>query len=274
MTAILLGLSAGLSWGVSDFFGGLASRRGRVAACVALAQIVGSIILALVLLVRWEPIPPLREMGLGLAAGCFGGLGLAAFYRGLAIGTMSLVAPVAAIGAVIPVGSGLLRGERPGALVLAGVALALLAAVLVSRTGEAHSRRGLGHAAAAAVGFGFFFALLAPAAETDALWATGAARCASVPLVVILALAMGGGLRPGEGQVALILGAGVLDVSANVLYAFGTREGLTSVVAVLGSLYPVATVILARTLLHERMGRLQTVGVAAALGGVALIAAG
>jgi drug/metabolite transporter (DMT)-like permease len=274
VTAIFLGLSAGLSWGISDFFGGLASRRGRVAVCVALSQIVGTLILAMVLLARMEGPPPARELALGLAAGCFGGMGLVAFYRGLAIGTMSLVAPVAAMGAVIPVGSGLARGERPGALVALGVVLALVAAILVSRTGEAHSRRGLGHASVAAVGFGLFFALLAPAAETDALWATGAARCASVPLVAALALAFGGGVRPREGQVALIAGAGVLDVTANVLYAMGTQRGLTSVVAVLGSLYPVATVVLARSLLDERLGRAQMTGVAVALTGVALIAAG
>jgi drug/metabolite transporter (DMT)-like permease len=274
VSALLLGLSASLSWGVADFFGGVASRRGRVAATVALLHTIGSLALGVVLLVRGEGPPPMSEMALGLVAGCGGGLGLMAFYRGLAIGAMGLVAPVSALGVIIPVGWGIARGERPGALVAVGLVLALLAAVLVSRTGEKHSRRGLGHAALAAVGFGFFFVFLAPAAETDALWATGAARCASVPIVIALALMMGGTLRPGGGQMTLIVVAGLLDVGANVLYALATQRGLTSVVAVLGSLYPVATVVLARVVLHERLSRLQAVGAAGALAGVALIATG
>lgn len=276
MSALLLGLSASLSWGVADFFGGVASRQGRVAATVALLHLIGSLALAGVLVVRGEGPPPLSELGLGLIAGCGGGLGLMAFYRGLAIGAMGLVAPISALGVVIPVGWGIARGERPGALVVVGLMLALAAAVLVSRTGEAHSRRGLGHAALAAVGFGIFFLFLSSAAETDALWATGAARCASVPIVIALALIMGGTLRPGggRGQMRLIAVAGLLDVTANVLFAIATQRGLTSVVAVLGSLYPVATVILARVVLHERLSRIQAMGAAGALAGVALIATG
>lgn len=274
MSALILGLSASLSWGVADFFGGVASRHGRVAATVALLHLIGSLALAGVLLVRGEGPPPISELGLGLLAGCGGGLGLMAFYRGLAIGAMGLVAPISALGVVIPVGWGIARGERPGALVLAGLVLALLAAVLVSRTGEARSRRGLGHAAFAAMGFGIFFLFLSPAAETDALWATGAARCASVPIVIALALIMGGTLRPGGGRMWMIVIAGMLDVAANVLYAVATQRGLTSVVAVLGSLYPVATVILARVVLHERLSPIQAMGAATALAGVALIATG
>jgi drug/metabolite transporter (DMT)-like permease len=276
VSALLLGLSASLSWGVADFFGGVASRRGRVAATVALLHLIGSLALAGVLLVRGEGPPPTGELALGLLAGCGGGLGLMAFYRGLAIGAMGLVAPISALGVVIPVGWGIARGERPGALVVVGLALALLAAVLVSRTGEAHTRRGLGHAAFAAVGFGIFFLFLSAASETDALWATGAARTASVPIVIALALIMGGTLRPGggQGQMRLIVVAGVLDVGANVLFAIATQRGLTSVVAVLGSLYPVATVVLARVVLHEKLSGVQAIGAATALAGVALIATG
>lgn len=274
VSALLLGLSASLSWGVGDFFGGLASRRGNVAATVVLLHFIGSLALAVVILVRGVGPPPIEELAFGWAAGLGGGLGLMAFYRALAVGAMGLVAPVSALGVVIPVGWGIARGERPGALVVAGLVLALVAAVLVSRSGEARSRRGLGLAAFAAVGFGFFFLFLSKAAETDALWGTAAARSMSVPVVIVLALAMGGGLRPGKGSMALIVGAGLLDVTANVFYAVATQRGLTSVVAVLGSLYPVATAILARVFLHERLNRLQALGAFAALAGVALIAAG
>jgi drug/metabolite transporter (DMT)-like permease len=276
VSALLLGLSASLSWGVADFFGGIASRRGRVAATVAMLHLIGSLALAAVLLIRMQGPPPLHEMALGLAAGCGGGLGLMAFYRGLAIGAMGLVAPISALGVVIPVGWGIANGERPGPVVVAGLVLALVAGVLVSLTGDAHSRRGVGHAALAAVGFGLFFAFLAPAAETDALWATGAARCASVPIVIALALIVGRTLKPGggDGQMRLIVTAGLLDVSANALYAMATQRGLTSVVAVLGSLYPVATAVMARIFLNERLTRPQILGAAAALVGIALIAGG
>lgn len=274
MLPVVLGLSAGISWGIADFFGGLASRRGRVAACVAAAQLAGLLLLGAVLAARRTGPPPADGIVLGLAAGAFSALGLVAFYRGLAVGAMSLVAPVASVGAVVPLASGLASGERPSPLAGIGVAAALAGTVLVARARGPLAPRGLGLALLAAAGFGGFLAIIAPAAETDQVWAVTASRVTAVPLVAGAALASGGALTVTRGQLPLVLAAGVLDSLANLLYAVGTQRGLVSLVAVLASLYPVATVVLARTVLGERVTGAQGAGIALALGGVALIAAG
>jgi drug/metabolite transporter (DMT)-like permease len=273
MLAIALGLSSGLLWGVGDFLGGTASRRSAALGVAALSQAIGA---AAVLLVPAAvgAVPPWGDLAFGLMAGVCGGVGIVAFYRALSVGTMSLVAPVSALGALVPVAYGLASGERPGTVALAGVALAVGGATLAARVPGPAGTRGLGLACLAALGFGGFYAFLAPAAEADALWAVGFARFASVPLLVGLVLLRVMPARVRRGDLPLIAGAGVLDAAANVTYALGTQRGYVSVVAVLGSLYPVTTVALAQVVLRERIGRVQAAGVAAALAGVVLIAAG
>jgi uncharacterized membrane protein len=272
--AILLGLGSSLSWGVADFLGGVASRRGGVLAVVVLSQAAGLVVLlVLVGALRVGP-PPAHEYALGMAAGALGAGGLVAFYRALAVGSMSLVAPLAALGALVPVTAGVVGGDRPHAATAAGLALAIAGAVLAGRAPGPATRRGVGLALIAAAGFGGFFVLLAPAAEHEPLWATLAARTASVPLVALVAVTAGASLRlPLQLAPAVVL-AGLLDATANVSFGAASQRGLVSVVAVLGSLYPVATVALARTILGERLGRVQAAGVATALAGVALVAAG
>ena len=256
MLAIALGLISGLSWGVADFMGGLASRRAAVLTVVALSQAVG-LVLALVALAVLRPeVPPVSEIVYGMLAGLSGVVGLVAFYRAMSVGNISLIAPISALGAVVPLTLDLASGNAPGALSLTGmvVALALLAAL----------------------GFGGFFSLLALAASSSALWSLASARLGSAPLAVFVALAVGGaaGLVMTRRTLVLVVAAGVLDAAANLLFAAGSQRGLVSVVAVLGSLYPVATVALAGLVLHERLGRLQAAGAGVALAGVALIAAG
>jgi len=272
--AIVLGLGSSLSWGVADFLGGLASRRVGALTVVAVSQLAGLVVLAAILAVRREPVPPASDLGLGAAAGAVGAAGLAAFYRALAVGSMSLVAPVAALGAVIPVAVGVAGGDRLGPATAIGLPLALAGAVLVGRARGPATRRGLRLAVVAALGFGLFFTLLAPAADHDVLWASAMARVASVPTVVIAALVTGAGLALPRRLAPVVVFAGLLDTTANVSFAAASQRGLISVVAVLGSLYPVATVALARAVLGERVGRAQAAGVAAALAGVVLIAAG
>lgn len=272
--AILLGLGSSLSWGVADFCGGLASRRSRVLAVVLLSQAAGLALVLLVVALRGGGPPPARDMALGAAAGASGAVGLAAFYRALSVGAMSLVAPIAALGVIVPVATGLAGGDRPGALSAAGAVVAVGGAVLAGRAPGPASRRGLRLAALAAICFGGFFALLAPAADRDPLWAVCAARFASVPLLVIAAVVLRQGVAVGRADLPLVVAAGLLDASANISFAAASREGLLSVVAVLSSLYPVATVVLARTVLGERLGRAQALGVGAALTGVGLIALG
>lgn len=275
MLAIALGLASSLSWGVADFFGGLASRRAPAIAVVAFSQAAG-LAVALVALAATRPAPPsAAAYGLGVAAGVTGVVGLAAFYRGLAVGTMSLVAPISALGALLPLAIDLAAGRSPGALALAGMVVALAGTSLAASAPGPATRRGLGLAAIAALGFGGFFVLLAEAADDGgALWSIISARCGSVPFALIAVAALGVGRAVGRGVWPLVVVAGVLDASANLMFAAGSQRGLVSVVAVLGSLYPVVTVALAALALHERLGRLQALGAAVALAGVVMIAAG
>jgi drug/metabolite transporter (DMT)-like permease len=275
MLAVLLGLASSASWGLADFLGGVASRRAPALAVVAFSQAVG-LLLALALLVVLRPdVPAPGDLLLGALAGLSGVAGLVAFYRGMAVGSISIVAPVSALGALVPLTLDLARGRDPGALALAGMAVALAGAALAARAPGPASRRGIGLALVAAVGFGAFFALLGEASDgAGALWALAAARTGSAPPAVAAVLVLGTATGILRGRLlGMVVLAGMLDAGANLLFALGTTRGLVSVVAVLGSLYPVVTVALAGAVLGERLSRLQAAGAALALAGVVVIAA-
>jgi drug/metabolite transporter (DMT)-like permease len=275
VTAVILATACAVVYGTADFFGGLATRRSRVLAVVALSQLAG---LALIL-VLLPALPGLFSGGAlawGLGAGLSGAAGLVLFYRALARGVMSVVAPTTAVtSAALPVMYGLARGERPAPLALAGVVLALGSVLLVSQdrtTGKGGSRGSVVTALAAGAGFGGFFILLDIAPDGAGLWPLVGARVSSIMLVVGLALATRRALRPSAGSMPIILAAGVLDMVANVLYLLAKQQGLLSLVVVLVSLYPASTLLLARQVLGERLHAIQVTGVACALGAVALIA--
>ena len=275
MTAVILATACAVVYGTADFFGGLATRRSRVLAVVALSQLAGLALIVALLAV----LPGAVSGGAllwGLAAGLSGAIGLVLFYRALATGVMSVVAPTTAVtSAALPVVFGLASGERPALLALVGVVLALGAVLLVSQNPAAN---GKGSASAtltslaAGAGFGGFFILLAMAPDAAGLWPLVGARASSITLVVLLALATRRTLRPSAGSLRVIVAAGVLDMAANVLYLLAKQEGLLSLVAVLVSLYPASTLLLARHVLGERLHAIQLAGVACALGAVALIA--
>jgi drug/metabolite transporter (DMT)-like permease len=281
MLAIALGLGSSLFWGLADFGGGLQSRRYPVVAVLFVSQAVGLAGIAAVVALSGEPAPPLADLWPAAAGGIGGLLALAAFYRALAIGTMSIVAPISATGSAVPVIVGLATGERPSALQLVGIVSAGVGVVLASREAphedEARARAGrasIGLALVAALGFGAFFVGMDRAADVDVLWAMLAARVADAALLVPVALILRPALHIPPRALAVLAVIGILDLTANGLYAWGTTQGLLSVVAVLGSLYPLATVLLARAVLGERIRRVQEIGVASALAGVVLIAAG
>lgn len=224
--------------------------------------------------------PPAAAVGWAAFAGSAGIIALGCFYRALAIGTMSVVAPISATGAAVPVLVGLAEGERPGALQIAGMAVALGGVILASREpieeGAAPpNRAAIGLALVAALGFGTFFVGIDRAsAIAEVPWVIVVQRVCSLTLLVIAALIARPQL-PRDGASLLILGAvGLLDLGANGLYALATTHGLLSVVSVLGSLYPAVTVVLARIVLAERIARVQEVGVVLALAGVIAISAG
>jgi drug/metabolite transporter (DMT)-like permease len=277
VTAIALALGASLAYGLGDFVGGLKSRALHVLAVLALSQLAG---LAAVLV--WVAVSSDQWFGWDGAAwaagaGIGGATGLAALYRGLAIGAMGIVAPISALAAAIPFAVGVLGGERPRALQVAGIAVALAGVAVASREPAASGggrAAGVGLALVAALGFGFYFVFLDRAAEESVPYAVACARSTSFALALGAALVLSVGLRVGAVHLPAIALVGLCDVGANVLFALASTRGYLSVVSVLTSLYPIVTVALAAVVLRERIAPTQRAGVAAALAGAALITAG
>jgi drug/metabolite transporter (DMT)-like permease len=280
--AALLALVSAVGYGISDFSGGLASRR---APAIAIVLVSNSLTLAIALFaVALLPGSAyhLGDVSWGVAAGTVGVVGVILLYRGLAIGPMSVVAPLTAVlSAIVPVAVGVLRGERPGALALSGVALALPAMVLIGRQSNARSagrvsRGALLSALAAGISFGGFYVLLAQTGSDGGAWPLVGQRAASVAVLLALtgvAVRRGLPALPQGRTLVLAVIAGVTDFVANLTYVLATHRGLLALVAVLSSLYPAATVLLARAILRERLDRGQLGGLLIAGVAVALIAA-
>lgn len=249
MLPLVLAFGSGMGWGTADFLGGLSARRLPLITVSLVSQAAGLAFLGLVVAVRGEGPNDTDALLFGLAAGFIGAGGLSALYRALAIGRMSVVAPTAALSGTVPVAWGLLRGER--------------------------DTRGLGLALVAAITLGAFMVLLHEAGRSDPAWGSLMVRAGAISVLGVAFLVRRPSLRiraPDAGRLGLL---GVLDNGANLAFAFAADAGgLLALTSVLGSLYPVATVLLARFVLHERLARLQAVGVVAALAGVVLIAAG
>ena len=275
-----MALVAALVYGAADFAGGMASKRTTTWSVVILSQACGLAVLLIVFpfLPVASPVP--SDLWWGAIAGIAGVLGVGFLYRGLAIGRMSVVSPITAVlAAALPVAWGSLRGERAALPAYAGIALALLAVVLVSAASHdtgAQTVRGLPpgifEALLAGAGFGIMFIVLAHTSAHAGMWPLVAARGASVPLVALAAVIVRAPLRPARGALPAIALAGVFDMSANVLYLLATKFTLLAVAAVLTSLYPAATVLLAFAVLRERLNARQWCGVACAAAGVGLIA--
>jgi drug/metabolite transporter (DMT)-like permease len=279
--AFIFGLGAALCWGTADFFGGLLARRLPTLVVVFWSQLAGGVSVWLLLLGLGQR-PEWTSVVWGMGAGLFGGSALLCFYRGLAVGAMSIVAPIAASGAVVPVVVALLRGELPTAPVLLGVLVAIVGIVLVSlpsgSTLHPSGRPGLVLllALGAALGFGMFFVVVDQGvAEGGApLWVVAGTRLGSLPMLALLIVLSQRPFHwPGRRLIGLVP-VGLLDTTANACFAFATTLGNLGVVSVLSSLYPVATVLLARLVLAERLARTQSAGVVLALAGVALMSAG
>ena len=279
MGAIGLGFASAVVWGFADFLGGLKSRQLPLLMVLFVSQATALVVVAAIAIGRGEGIPePGTVVPWAVAAAVAGTVGLAAFYRGLSVGAMGVVAPISSCAAIIPVVVGIATGERPGALQLAGVAVAVAGVAATSYEPGATVRKaataGVGLALVAALGFGLFFVALDRAADRDLLWTLLIGRMTSSSVLGAGVLFARPSFRMTDRDLRAVMLVGLLDVSANGLYAAGTSIGLVSVVAVLGSLYPVTTVVLARVFLGERLRPSQRAGAVAALTGVALISAG
>lgn len=279
MTGIALALGASVSWGISDFLGGLQSRRFSAFSVLLVSQPVGAVLAYLVVLLAADESLSAEEFAAAAAGGAAVLLGLGAFYRGMALGSISIVATVGALGVLVPIVAGLVRGESPGAVQALGAAIAIGAVILVSREPDPEwreaNRTAIGFAAIAALGFGVFLLLVDRAAETDPVWAVAAARTGGVALLAVAAISARPRLPRARGPVLLaLLAIGVFDILANTLFAFASTEGILPLVSVAASLYAAVTVLLARVFLGERLAPSQRLGVLLALAGVAMIAAG
>lgn len=276
--AVLLALAGAASWGVGDFFGGLASRRAHVLTVLALSQLAGLVGAAVWVLASGDAWPGLDDALPAAGAGIAGAIGLAALYQGMAIGAIGIVAPISAASPVVPLAVDATNGNVPTGLQWLGIAVALAGIVVLSRTpgGRRRGRLAAGAALAlvAALCFGAFVVGLDAAAEASVPWTIAVARAGSVGCVVAVALVLGTTFRTPRSLLPAILLVAIFDTGANVLVATATTKGLAGIVAVLSALYPLVTILLARLVLEERLDAARRLGALAALAGAALVAAG
>lgn len=279
MVAVLLSLVASAAWGCSDFVGGLFSRRLPMPSVLFVVEVGGLLTAGTILLVSGDAFPDGYHALVALAAGLVGIAGLAIFFTALTLGTMSIVAPLSATGALVPVAVGVATGDEITAIVSAGLALTLVGIVLAGREADdderdaRDDRKAIVLAIIAALCFGTFFVAYDTAADASVPWAIVLARLPAIPLVGLVVWRRRMPLPRGQDLVRLTAAA-QLDCVATSLYAVAITKGALSIVGVIGSLYPVTTVLLARFVLGERLQRVQAAGVAAALLGVALVSVG
>jgi drug/metabolite transporter (DMT)-like permease len=307
MLAIALALGASLCWGSGDFLGGLTTRRASLWAVIVGSQAVGLVGATLVVVLAGRGWPGLHAVWPVMLGGLASVVAISCFYKALAIGSMSIVAPISATNALIPFLVGLAVGERPSAAQLAGVALAAAGVLLVAseraRAGDtigvaalpnepaveptaitaagaaAHvprrnQRRAIVLALTAAVAMGLVLVGYDATARHDPLWAMLGGRISSVVVFAMVFLVLRPRLEMSRSALPFIVAVGLLDTGANGLFALATTQGYLSLVAVLASVYPVVTVLLAYGLLRERIAPHQMVGAVGTLAGIALIAAG
>ncbi len=274
--AALLALASSVLWGSSDFLGGLLTRGRSAYAVVAGSQFFGLLTIVLVAAVAGDLTAPLGYLPWAVGAGLSGGVGLVAYYAALSSGTMGVVAPIASMGAAVPVVLGVINGDRPSPVQVAGIVLALVGVAAASgpELSGGTTRRPVLLATLAGVGFGFALYAIGRGADHNGVMTLVGMRASTVTLFAIAALALRttGGVRPRDAGALALVGIG--DVLANLLYALATTRGLLSIAAALTSFYPVVTVLLARWFLEERLRWVQWAGVGLALGGVAMLSAG
>jgi drug/metabolite transporter (DMT)-like permease len=270
MSAIVLALAASLAWGASDFLAGVKTRELAVVWVLMVSQVTGLVLVTVAAIASGNPLPGGDAVLWAAGAGVAELIGFAAFYRAMAIGTMSVVAPLSATAALVPIAVGLAAGDAPTIVQAGGMLLALAGAALASSERGRGKAAGVGLALIAALAFGVFFVGVDQAADDGPLWAVAINRFAavSVLIAVIATLRPAPLARPSYAPLVLV---GVLDVAANVMFAIAVTVGMAGMVSVLGSLYPLATVVLARAVLHEHVTGSQRTGVMAALTGIALV---
>ncbi|WP_088320361.1 DMT family transporter [Kineosporia sp. R_H_3] len=275
--AAVLALLSSLLWGTADFGGGLVTRRLPALAVVAWSQAAALVLVGAVALFTGASDAPTGWLPWAVMAGVAGPLGLVLFYTALSTGTMGVVSPIAALGGVVPVVAGLLSGDRPSLLQWLGMAVALGGAVLASgpELSGGTKARAVVLAALAGLCFGVCVYGIARGAESSSVMTLVGMRVVSVGLAVALGLALRTTGGVSRADLPALAAVGLADAGANILFGLAaSRDEMVSIVSVLGTLYPVATVLLARYVLGERMLGVQRAGVGVAMAGVVLLAVG
>ncbi|KMO78866.1 hypothetical protein BST22_16365 [Mycolicibacterium chubuense] len=284
---ILLALGSSLMWGMADFLGGKSSRGRPTVVVVLISQLAGFLVALVAALVSGSSDAPTGYVPWAMGAGLAGAAAVGLFYRALAIGTMGIVAPIAALGVIIPVLIDIIGGTVPSALCLVGIVVAIVGVVVTARPADSGARtrrhtRSIMLAIGAAAGFGLLQFAIAGGSTYSTVMTMLVMRSASIPVLCLAAVLTlrsrhrhhGPARRFPPGVIVVLIIIGIFDVCANLAFAQATVSGALSVVAVLGSLYPAATVLLARIIDHERMSIMQNLGVGGAMAGVVMIAAG
>ena len=276
LSALFLGLLSALSWGGGDFCGGLSTRRADPHTVVFMAEMVGAVLLAALALTFHEAMPDRLHLLWAGAGGLLGAVGLLVLYQALASGHMGIVAPLTAvISGGMPVLFGLITDGLPAPLHLAGFALALAAVwLLAGGAGETLTRRDLVYTLIAGVSFGFYFVFIdAGTGAGNVFWSLTVARALGGLLLLAAIAVMRRPLLPPRTVLPITALTGVLDAGGNLFFALAAAVGRLDVAAILASLYPGVTVLLAWGILGQKLNRPQTVGVVAALAAIVLIAA-
>lgn len=279
--AIILAIGAALGWGIADFIGGLKSRSMPLLAVLLISQAAALALLFAIVLSLGEPVPDRRFVAYAVLAGLSELVGVAALYRGLSIGVMSIVAPVAAIAPAVPLVVGMMLGEIPRPMQGLGLVLILIGLVLTSRQRQDSQQAAVRnllpsilYGLLSAIGFGIFFTALDAASEGNIPWALLIARFTAVCAIAASVILVRARLATvSRTDVPAAVAIGLLIVAADFLYATATTLGILSVVAVIGALHTVITVAMARICLRERVERLQNWGMAACLCGVLVVTA-
>jgi drug/metabolite transporter (DMT)-like permease len=273
LLSVLFALSAAVAWGSGDFTAGLASRRVGPFHAVMISYSVGLLALVIVALVRREQLPPASDLLWGALAGLSGMVGLGFLMRGFVTGRMGIVAPVSAVlAAALPVIFTAFSEGLPRQLQMLGFGLALTSIWMLSRPERFGGRpAGLGMALLAGLGFSGFFIALGQVGESAIFWPLVAGRLAACAVMAVIALSTRHALVPSPFPWGLLVLAGILDVAGNLFFLLAMQLGRMDVTAVLGSLYPAVTAILAWLLTNENMARLQMLGVAIAVLAIVMI---
>jgi drug/metabolite transporter (DMT)-like permease len=273
ITPLVFGLSAAVCWGAGDFCGGVATKAMQVYRVIISSQLVSLILLLGLAVVTQEALLPFDQWLLAGAAGIIGAIGMIALYQALAVGQMGVAAPVSAVVAAgVPVIAGTFIEGPPSVSQLIGFGLAFVAVWFISRTGSSAIRwHDLGLPIIAGLGFGTFYVLIGTVGQAAVWWPLVGARLGSLTALFLVTLIKRQPRLVERQALKLIVLIGVFEVGGNACYILARQAGRLDVAAVLASLYPAVTVWLAWFFLKERMYRLQSIGVLAALAAIVLI---